>query len=451
MRRWTSGTPPSPEETPADKLSPPVVAKESLLRSSSTAGKHTTKAAPPKPITPTRSYSHDGLSSMNAPVQSATSVTVTLSPPNTSNTSVPPPSRGSVPFPLTTASSTSSNGRPNSPPPPCRQSLGSPTYTSFRELDKTRTPPTSAFTSEFGESFITPASPPRAFRHGISAGRFSFSGLLGFGQPAADTGGAISTLSRFAEENHVNTSRSSGISAEEEEHLRRPSFNLARNATSPSRPRHESGSMLHVVTDPNARRKSDDWSSRTGWRMSASSGMSAAERLSEFGEGVRRKQSGDMLANPGPSYSHLHASSRTYSTSISNSSRSRAGSLGRDSRLYGSEPASDGLWGVDVNGIRVGECSSLSGEGQSLHVLLYGCDADCDHTQASTICSKPSISSLSIAKRPFPASRRSAAMAVSGSTSTTRSPTSRPGVTAAPNHPSPHYALRPRHFHKTTI
>lgn len=105
--------------------------------------------------------------------------------------------------------------------------------------------------------------------------------------------------------------------------------------------------MLHVVHDSYARRKSDEWSSRLGW-----GGLTPAEALNEFSEGVKKKQSGEML-------------SESISTLPPRANRSRGGSLGRDSRLYGQGPQPEAFWGIDVEDIRVGECSALTGEGQS--------------------------------------------------------------------------------------
>lgn len=87
-------------------------------------------------------------------------------------------------------------------------------------------------------------------------------------------------------------------------------------------------------------------------------GPGAAEALGEFGAGVKKKQSGELLGNK--------ASTIPITAS---KSRARAGSLGRDSRLYGvgsgSEASEDDvMWGVDVEGMRVGEVSALNGEGR---------------------------------------------------------------------------------------
>ena len=95
---------------------------------------------------------------------------------------------------------------------------------------------------------------------------------------------------------------------------------------------------------------SEDWSTRP-WKMGE--GPGAAEALGEFGDGVKKKGSGELLF------------SSAFKKPIG---RARGGSLGRDSRLYG-EPKvdeGDGQWDVDVEGVRIGECSALNGEGKFL-------------------------------------------------------------------------------------
>jgi hypothetical protein len=158
---------------------------------------------------------------------------------------------------------------------------------------------------------------------------------------------ALSTLARVAEDHNVSPRIET---APENLNLsgRRPTSHLGRNPTSPARFPHDPSPMLHVVHDANARRKSDEWSSRLGW-----GNLSPAEALNEFSEGVKKKQSGEMLSG-------------SISTLPPRVNRSRGGSLGRDSRLYGEEPQPDPFWGTDVNGVRVGECSALTGEGSSL-------------------------------------------------------------------------------------
>jgi hypothetical protein len=95
------------------------------------------------------------------------------------------------------------------------------------------------------------------------------------------------------------------------------------------------------------RRKSEQWTSRIGW---GGIEPSPADLLGEFGEGVKKKQSGEMSTG---ALSNLPA----------RVTRSRGGSLGRDSRLH--DDNHEQLdWGVDIDGIRLGECSSLTGEGK---------------------------------------------------------------------------------------
>jgi hypothetical protein len=78
---------------------------------------------------------------------------------------------------------------------------------------------------------------------------------------------------------------------------------------------------------------------------------SPADLLGEFGEGVKKKQSGEMASG-------AMANLPTRVT------RSRGGSLGRDSRLHDDQAEDTQGWGVEVEGIRLGECSSLTGEGE---------------------------------------------------------------------------------------
>ena len=147
--------------------------------------------------------------------------------------------------------------------------------------------------------------------------------------------GAVSTLARLAEDYPVT----------------RPAL--------PIRTRVESTPLLfsNEIADP-TRRKSEDWSSRS-WRMGE--GPGAAETLGEFGDGVKKKESGELLA----------ASTTAAAASVLKKpvGRHRGGSLGRDSRLYGDAPKTsmsdedDGKWGTEVEGVRIGECSAMTGEG----------------------------------------------------------------------------------------
>lgn len=84
-----------------------------------------------------------------------------------------------------------------------------------------------------------------------------------------------------------------------------------------------------------------------GWTRGE--GPGAADALEEFGE-VMRSQENDRKS------------------SSSNTLRPRGGSLGCDSRLFADDPREDEdrpvQWGVEVEGVRFGEVSSLTGEGE---------------------------------------------------------------------------------------
>jgi hypothetical protein len=197
------------------------------------------------------------------------------------------------------------------------------------------------YTSEFGQRDFqtTPASAAKTAvgRHGASAGRFSISGYLGWGRAAPEeSAGAVSSLARLAEGNP--TSRY-------DDH-RRPSDPF-RHSADPSTTTF--GSSLMGSSRFDSRRKSEQWTSRIGWGGAEPSPSS--DPLGEFREGVKKKQSGEMQSGPMASLPHR-------------ATRSRGGSLGRDSRLHDEDgPVLD--WGVDIEGIRFGECSALTGAGES--------------------------------------------------------------------------------------
>lgn len=92
-----------------------------------------------------------------------------------------------------------------------------------------------------------------------------------------------------------------------------------------------------------AKHRSEEWSRRPWGR---GEGPSAADALEEFGAVVR----GEVAARSG---------------------RARGGSLGRDSRLHGGDSRGDeaddetsNSWGVEIGNVRLGEVSSLTGEGE---------------------------------------------------------------------------------------
>lgn len=109
-------------------------------------------------------------------------------------------------------------------------------------------------------------------------------------------------------------------------------------------------------------------------------GPGAAEQLGEFGASIKKKESEELLAHgavgrrgssaSGMSLNQGHA---VVGSDVESSSskegqqritRSRGGSLGRDSRLYPSSEEENAEWGIEVGGVRLGECSSLSGAGK---------------------------------------------------------------------------------------
>jgi hypothetical protein len=316
-----------------------------MFRSLSSASKHVEEA--PKTITSARSHSFDGLSSMGIDKQTRPVVpppTISLAPPTTSRYDAPR-TAGSVPFPRSRPTSMSARSpgilrSPTSPTmttfppygaPSSPTSATTPTHASFQSFPPYKKGDSSsfpAFTSEFGQpDYQTPVSAAKTAisRHGASAGRYSFSGTISaylWGRSEESTG-AVSSLAKLAEENP-------------------PEFN---NSLSPSRTTF--GSSIMGSSRFDTRRKSEQWTSRIGW---GGNEPSPADLLGEFGEGVKKKQSGEMASG-----SMANLPSRV--------TRSRGGSLGQDSRLHDDVPQLD--WGVDIDGIRVGECSSLSGKGMS--------------------------------------------------------------------------------------
>lgn len=151
-----------------------------------------------------------------------------------------------------------------------------------------------------------------------ASNRFSISGVLGLTARPPDVSEAVASLNDLAEANAVT-----------------PRSLSPRPSMSPSRVRTESSPMLGM-TD----KRAEEWSSR-GWGRGE--GPSAAEALEEFGQVVRQETDRPASANRG---------------------RPRGSSLGRDHRLYGEEPKrEEKTWGVDVEGVRLGEVSSLTGEG----------------------------------------------------------------------------------------
>lgn len=94
------------------------------------------------------------------------------------------------------------------------------------------------------------------------------------------------------------------------------------------------------------RRKSEDWSGRS-WRTGGGPGV--AEGLGEFGEGVRRRGSGSLLMRPAG-----EGFARRFAAEDVEPIEPPEDMVGVD----------DGGWGRLVEGVRVGECSAKTGEGE---------------------------------------------------------------------------------------
>jgi hypothetical protein len=159
--------------------------------------------------------------------------------------------------------------------------------------------------------------------------------------------GAMTSLSKLAEDNPKSPRLSDQLSS------------LV--AAGSTRTRVESTPLFASgESDIAGRRKSEDWSSRS-WRMGE--GPSVSEALGEFGDGVKKKQSEELLGgkSQGSGFGHGVIG------------RGRGGSLGRDSRLYGDETARGGdeieSWGQEIEGVRIGEVSALTGEGGSRSIF----------------------------------------------------------------------------------
>ncbi|WWC67955.1 uncharacterized protein I206_101874 [Kwoniella pini CBS 10737] len=338
--------PPAPE--PTILLSPPP---RSLFRSSTSTSRdislyghaNNTPASDP----PSRSHSHGALSSLN---QS----TPPVPPPRSVDTHRQP-----VPFPTSRPAAnkpTLAKVKTSSSPPSVRfLSPTSPNKLAFPTLQSPTKPTSATFTDPVRPS-ITPAA---VMGHRSSrSSRFSISGALGLNRTTS-LSGAASSLAQLAEA-PTSPRLSTDNSAARSVHSSTDSpHNRTRIESTPLFSSFENGVARAD------RRRSEDWSSKS-WKMGQ--GPGAAETLGEFGEGIKKKQSGELLTP-------LSASTGSDFRRTSNGTgmRSRGGSLGRDPRLYGDEPirngthtldeSEDGLWGVEVEGIRLGECSALSGQG----------------------------------------------------------------------------------------
>lgn len=397
IRLWTR--PPSPPMR-EEMLPPPT---RSLLRSPSVSA----GTDQPRSSTPTRSYSQTALSSYDHSTRSL------------------PNSAAGTPARQISIGHSNKAAKPSIKVKGARPSLTSPTSPRGVHFPALQSP-TRSTQATTTEHVRISSPPPNGSRHGASAGRYSISGMLGISRTESMSGAALN-LARLAEENPTDTSRRSASPLGG-----RPPYVSPRIRT-------ESSPLLHSSPAISGRRQSEEWSSRS-WRMGE--GPSAAEALGEFGAGVRRRESGELLSRSngsagsgGPvggapsSASGISSHSGTYGLGQSQSlgtasgtattgysgyggshsavstpgtgsagvtfppygstasqggastpgstkgtvhaggslgrSRSRGGSLGSASRLYLSENEEEKEWGVDVGGIRLGECSALTGDGES--------------------------------------------------------------------------------------
>lgn len=154
-----------------------------------------------------------------------------------------------------------------------------------------------------------------------TSNRFSisgFSGVLGLSR-SPTTSEALANLEQLAEANDLPPRQAN-----------------SRDSLSPLRVGVEGSPM------PSDAKRGEEWS--RGWGRGE--GPGAADALEEFGAVVRS-----------------HENDRKGSSTL----RPRGGSLGCDSRLYADDPRHEERppqWGVEVEGVRLGEVSSLTGEGE---------------------------------------------------------------------------------------
>ncbi|WOO80531.1 Ras-like GTP-binding protein RYL2 [Vanrija pseudolonga] len=332
IRTWLKPPPPEPEGLP-EVLSP---TGRSLFRSTSTRARTDSSigASPPR----TRPHSMHGLASLMASVSDfadfdhspASSQASTAAPTLVAPTPVP-----TVHFPASLTTSSGSASQSTSPidriqPLPRRQQR-----VSFHALQSPEMAlPTFATTTETAVASTVNAGATATSRHN-SSHRFSISGVLGLGRTTS-VSEAVTNLASLAEANPVSVARSPTL-------------------RSPMRARTESSPMLG---NDLPRKRSDDWTTNRAWGRGE--GPRAADALEEFGANVRGGSADRLTAG---------TSAFSQSSNFLRPGRARGGSLGRDSRLYGSDDEDDAStpnevqWGVEIEGIRLGEVSSLTGEG----------------------------------------------------------------------------------------
>ncbi|WVQ98078.1 hypothetical protein IAU59_005200 [Kwoniella sp. CBS 9459] len=345
IKTWLK-PPPTPE--PLVLLSPPP---RSLFRSSTSISR--TGSTPGASGPPSRSQSFGALSALDT-TASRSAPPAAVPPPRPVDASRVP-SQG-VPFPTSKPSSIKSSNKPTpvrvkstSPPSVRFMSPTSPSKLSFSALHSPTQPTSATFTDPVGPS-ITSASAMSGHR-ASGGGRFSISGVLGLSRTTSMSG-AASSLAQLAEGPASPRLSMDSTTGSRTSHT---------SSGTPGRSRVESSPLLSDYHPRADRRRSEDWSSRS-WKMGE--GPSAAEALGEFGEGIKKKQSEEMLAPMSAS-----TGSGFVKQQHAGAGRSRGGSLGRDPRLHNDPGRGDdegengGLWGTEVEGVRLGECSALSGQG----------------------------------------------------------------------------------------
>lgn len=342
IRTWLNPPPPEPaSELDNSALSP--LSSSRLFRSTSSRARTDSSSG----LSPQRARPHSmhGLASLMAAAsdfadwdRSSSGVSTPAGPALVSPTPAP-----TVHFPSSIASSgpgsstgasaiASPQSRPAVPPRRQRVSFHSPA------------PPSEPTFGTTAETAVASTANSTSRVHQTS-NRFSISGLSGvLGLSRSPTASeALANLELLAEANDVAPTRTN-----------------PRGSLSPLRVRVESSPMLSDLPT----KRSEEWS--RGWTRGE--GPGAADALEEFGAVMRshendRKGSGQSLSHSqshnNHSHSHNHGQTR----------RPRGGSLGCDSRLFADVPREEEdkpvQWGVEVEGVRLGEVSSLTGEGES--------------------------------------------------------------------------------------
>ncbi|KAL7420020.1 hypothetical protein Q5752_004984 [Cryptotrichosporon argae] len=294
-----------------------------------------------------------------------------------------PSNSTTIPFPALTITSPTSAMSPTA-----SKAVMSANRVSFPALQSPG-PATAAVTMPSEPVSPTLSSSATLSGHATSAGRFSMSGLsgvLGLGtgvHRSTSVSGAASNLAQLAQ---------LAISSTHQPAPRRRPQSMALPAPTP-RVRTESSPLAppaafaeSALSSAGGRRRSEDWSAR--WRPDGDD--FAALRTRGSGDRLERERPertewaewpGDVPATASAAFVSFGAAAAQ--VGYARRSRNRGGSLGRDSRLYGPEPGRDERadvhagWGRDVEGVRIGECSALTGEGveqlfRSISSVLVG-------------------------------------------------------------------------------